>query len=108
MSREDAQSFLQRLQEDSAFRRTVSGAAGGDDAQSLIAVAADHGLTFTAGELVAALKAQPSGTRLGELSDAELKGVAGGLTRDEMFEWMAAIIRKYDATTKAVVQNLRG
>jgi predicted ribosomally synthesized peptide with nif11-like leader len=108
MSREDALSFLQRLQQDPAFRNVVSGAAGGDDAQSLITVAADHGLTFTAGELVAALKAQPSGTRLGELSDAELKGVAGGVTRDEFFELLATIIRKYDEAAKAVVQNLRG
>jgi predicted ribosomally synthesized peptide with nif11-like leader len=81
MSREDAQSFLKRLEHDAVLRQAATKAAEGDDAPRLIAVGAEHGLSFTASELVAAVDERSLAVERGDLGDAELESVAGGLTQ---------------------------
>ena len=79
MSQEDARSFLERLEGDAALRQAVANAIESHDAERLVAVSAQHGLSFTPSELEGAWKERERSAGKGELSKAELERVAGGL-----------------------------
>ena len=80
MSQKDAQSFLKRVEQDSALRQEVLKAAEARDVERLIAIGAQHNLRFTASELDEAANEQRFGAGTRELSDSQLEGVAGGWT----------------------------
>jgi predicted ribosomally synthesized peptide with nif11-like leader len=105
MSREDARSFLTRLERDVAFRQSITKALQGHDAERLVGIGAEHGLSFTASELAdAADEKRPES----ELSDAELETVAGGSRRSPLYDLLSQIIAKYNEAAKTVADNLRG
>jgi predicted ribosomally synthesized peptide with nif11-like leader len=68
MSKEDLDALLVKYRDDAAFAEKIDAA---EDAEAVIAVAADHGLELDAADIA---------TAAGELklSDAELESVAGG------------------------------
>jgi predicted ribosomally synthesized peptide with nif11-like leader len=78
MSRQDAQSFLIRLEEDATLRFAAAKAIETRDDKRLIAVGAANGLTFTASELVHAWR-QRRDTAGEELCEEELERAAGGV-----------------------------
>jgi hypothetical protein len=81
MSQVDAKSFFARLARDPALRQAaVAELQGktGSTSKRLIELGGRHGLTFNDAELRTALEEQQQATGEGELTDADLDGVAGG------------------------------
>ena len=72
MSREMAQTFIQKVAADAAFRSKFAGV--GNDMSALLAAADQAGYSFTADEYRATLAEM-----VGELSDADLQSVNGGI-----------------------------
>src|SRR5262249_30546744 len=72
MSRELAQSFIAKVNADADFKGKFAGY--GDDVSALLAAAGQVGYSFTAEEYRAALAEMA-----GELSDADLQSVNGGI-----------------------------
>jgi predicted ribosomally synthesized peptide with nif11-like leader len=98
MSKENLDQFIQKVTDDEQLQARI-----GDeiDADSLIALGAEHGCEFTAEDLVANA----------ELSDEELDGVAGGLNgwHIEMFTGKAVKgdvkFRIGERTTQFIYKN---
>lgn len=109
MSREDARSFLERLQRDPSLRDATAPVLQADaTVEQVIAVAASHGLSFTARELTEAMRDRRPSAAKEELTDADLEGVAGGMVdkRAVMFDMLRAIIDRYNEAAKATIQTL--
>ena len=71
MSLDNAKSFLKQVEADKALQGKIKDA--GDNAEATLKIAAANGLNFTADELQAA-----QDQLWGNLSDGDLKNVAGG------------------------------
>jgi predicted ribosomally synthesized peptide with nif11-like leader len=67
MSKESLDQFIQKVTDSEELQARIGGEM---DADSLIALGAEHGFEFSAGDLAAGA----------ELSDEELDGVAGGIS----------------------------
>jgi predicted ribosomally synthesized peptide with nif11-like leader len=111
MSRENARTFLERLEHDPTLRKESAVVLEADaTVEQVLAIASSHGLSFTASELTEAMRDRGpgSGTARSELTDADLEGVAGGMTdkRAMLFDMLRAIIDKYNETAKATIQTL--
>ncbi len=83
MSIEAATTFLERVLGDRTLQATLGGASAATDPQTLaevVRVAGEAGLVFTASDYQEAIRARTSEVRPdGELDDAELGGVVGGV-----------------------------
>jgi hypothetical protein len=80
MSQEAVARFLELVESDPAVESAMNAAApqGADVAAVAVAIGEAHGLAFTADEFAAAVQAFHR-EHSGELDDAELAGVSGGL-----------------------------
>ena len=108
MSREHARSFLEQMEKDPALRQSAAKAGAGHFAERLIALGAERGLSFSESELLELCNEAPAG-KSGELDDTDLKQVAGGVSKaPSLFDAIARIIERYDASAKNVIQSLRG
>ena len=126
MSKADAQSFIERMDRDESLQRAATAALGqqGDaPMKSLIALGAQHGMTFDAEELIVAWDGRSQSTGSAELGDAELDRVAGGLGSVGSFlsqvqsyfeaynqanKAKSNIASTHNKTADAIVQNIRG
>jgi predicted ribosomally synthesized peptide with nif11-like leader len=106
MSRQDAQSFLERLQHDAALRQAATKAIEARDTERLIAVGAEQGLSFTVIELARAWSEMQHPSGGGELTEKELESVAGGSKRVQLFDMLRAVIDKYNETAKGAIQTI--
>jgi predicted ribosomally synthesized peptide with nif11-like leader len=107
MSREDAKSFLGLLERDPALLRAATEATRGHEADRLIAVGAQRGLSFTMMDLATAWRELHPIGRSGELGDAELEKVSGGLlSYSELFHMFRSALEKLADQGKQIVDKL--
>jgi len=75
MSQQIAGEFIQKVQTDEALRAEII--ALGQDMDGVVALGAQHGYSFSAADLQAAISSSGYASE-GELSDEQLEAVAGG------------------------------